>query len=265
MGKKLSSVKFSNKVNISEQFGLEKNGSIWVGHLFVSFLSIKEFLEALFAYLKERLSEHRVLHVCLLGRLSSELELKLDGILANHSVENGVLFFELGLSEDVLNDSIKNNLINLISFTLFDLVLFFVVVNSFLSTLFFSLESLEKETSEFSELSDKVVWSNNIENKLDLLSFVLVTLDLCIVSLSLLTKLSLLLVILLLPGTTTVVVIVVVLSVLIGSSLGEVISLTLIVVLVVVVTFSTLIVLTVVLLHLGLTFNGLFDLSVYEG
>lgn len=145
-------------------------------------------------------------------------------------------------------------------------MLFFVVVDSLFSALFFGLKSFEKEASELGELSSEVIWCNNIENQLDLLGFVLVTPNFPDHGLCLLTKLSFLCVVLLLPGATTVVVIVVVLPVLVGSSLGEVISLTLVVVLVVVVAFSTtLVVLTVVLLHLGLTLYGLLDLSIHKG
>ena len=65
MRQQLSSVELSNKVDVTEEFGLEKNCSIWVGHLLVPLLAVEEFLKALLADLKERLSEHRVLHVSL--------------------------------------------------------------------------------------------------------------------------------------------------------------------------------------------------------
>ena len=65
MRQQLSSVKFSNKVNITKEFSLEENCGIWVRRLLGSLLTVEEFLETLLADLEKRLSEHRVLHVSL--------------------------------------------------------------------------------------------------------------------------------------------------------------------------------------------------------
>ena len=46
--------------------------------------------------------------------LTSEAELKLDGLLAQLSVEDGVLLFKLGLPENVLDDGVQHTLIDLV-------------------------------------------------------------------------------------------------------------------------------------------------------
>jgi len=142
-------------------------------------------------------------------------------------------------------------------------VLIFIVVDSFLITFFLSLETSEQEASKLSELLGEIVWSNNIENKLDFLSLVFVSSDPSDLSLSELSKLSFLLIVLLLPSTSRVIV-VVIFSVLLGSSFSEIIALSLVVTLVIALT-STFVVLRVVLLHLGLSLNGFLNLSVNKG
>ena len=194
--------------------------------------------------------------------MTSELQLELDGVLTDHTVEDGIFFFELGLSEDVLDNGVKNHLIDLVA-SISELVLIIIVVDSFLITFFLSLETSEQEASELSELLVEIVWGNNIENKLDFLSLVFVSSDPGDLSLSELSKLSFLLIVLLLPSTSRVIV-VVVLSVLLGSSFSEIIALSLVVTLVIALT-STFVVLRVVLLHLGLSLDGFLNLSVNKG
>ena len=194
--------------------------------------------------------------------MSSELQLKLDGVLTDHTVEDGVFLFELSLSEDVLDNGVKNHLIDLVA-SLGELVLILVVLYTFLIAFILSLETSEQETSELSELLDEIVWSNDIENKLDFLSLVFVSSNPGDLSLSELSKLSFLLIVLLLPSASLVIV-VVILAVLLGSSLSEIIALTLVVSLIVALT-STFVVLRVVLLHLGLSLDGFLNLSVNKG
>ena len=194
--------------------------------------------------------------------MTSELQLELDGVLTDHTVEDGIFFFELSLSEDVLDNGVKNHLIDLVA-SISELVLIIIVVDSFLITFFLSLETSEQEASELSELLVEIVWGNNIENKLDFLSLVFVSSDPGDLSLSELSELSFLLIVLLLPSTSRVIV-VVVLSVLLGSSFSEIIALSLVVTLVVALT-STFVVLRVVLLHLGLSLDGFLNLSVNKG
>jgi hypothetical protein len=147
--------------------------------------------------------------------LASEAELELDGLFTQLSVEDGVLFFELGLPEDILDDGVQHTLIDLVG-AISELVLLLIEINAFFFALFRGHETLEKEAAELFELLLEIVWSNDIEDQLDLLSVILVTLDLVVIGLSLLTQLSLLLVVLLLPGASRLVV--VVLS-LVGSTL----------------------------------------------
>jgi len=194
--------------------------------------------------------------------LTSELQLELDSVLTNHTVEDGIFFFELSLSEDVLDNGVKNHLIDLVA-SISEFVLIFIVVDSFLITFFLSLETSEQEASKLSELLGEIVWSNNIENKLDFLSLVFVSSDPGDLSLSELSKLSFLLIVLLLPSTSRVIV-VVIFSVLLGSSFSEIIALSLVVTLVIALT-STFVVLRVVLLHLGLSLDGFLNLSVNKG
>jgi len=194
--------------------------------------------------------------------LTSELQLELDGVLTDHTVEDGIFFFELSFSEDVLDNGVKNHLIDLVA-SISELVLIFIVVDSFLITFFLSLETSEQEASKLSELLGEIVWSNNIENKLDFLSLVFVSSDPSDLSLSELSKLSFLLIVLLLPSTSRVIV-VVILSVLLGSTFSEIIALSLVVTLVIALT-STFVVLRVVLLHLGLSLDGFLNLSVNKG
>jgi len=194
--------------------------------------------------------------------LTSELQLELDGVLTDHTVEDGIFFFELSLSEDVLDNGVKNHLIDLVA-SISEFVLIFIVVDSFLITFFLSLETSEQEASKLSELLGEIVWSNNIENKLDFLSLVFVSSDPGDLSLSELSKLSFLLIVLLLPSTSRVIV-VVIFSVLLGSSFSEIIALSLVVTLVIALT-STFVVLRVVLLHLGLSLDGFLNLSVNKG
>jgi len=194
--------------------------------------------------------------------LTSELQLELDGVLTDHTVEDGIFFFELSFSEDVLDNGVKNHLIDLVA-SISELVLIFIVVDSFLITFFLSLETSEQEASKLSELLGEIVWSNNIENKLDFLSLVFVSSDPGDLSLRELSKLSFLLIVLLLPSTSRVIV-VVIFSVLLGSSFSEIIALSLVVTLVIALT-STFVVLRVVLLHLGLSLDGFLNLSVNKG
>ena len=194
--------------------------------------------------------------------MTSELQLELDGVLTDHTVEDGIFFFELSFSEDVLDNGVKNHLIDLVA-SISELVLIFIVVDSFLITFFLSLETSEQEASKLSELLGEIVWSNNIENKLDFLSLVFVSSDPGDLSLSELSKLSFLLIVLLLPSTSRVIV-VVILSVLLGSTFSEIIALSLVVTLVIALT-STFVVLRVVLLHLGLSLDGFLNLSVNKG
>ena len=193
--------------------------------------------------------------------MTSELELKLDCVLAYHSVEDGILFFELSLSENVLDNSVQNNLIDLVT-SISQLVHIFVVVDTFLITFFLGLQISEQEASELSKFLCEIVWGNNIQNKLDFLSLVFVSSDPGDLSLSKLSELSFLLIVLLLPSTSRV--IVVVFSVLLGSSFGEIVAFSLVVSLVVALT-STFVVLRVVLLHLGLSLDGFLNLSVNKG
>ena len=95
-------------------------------------------------------------------------------------------------------------------------MLLLIEFNAFFFALFRGHETLEKEAAELFELLLEIVWSNDIEDQLDLLSVILVTLDLVVIGLSLLTQLSLLLVVLLLPGTSRLVVVVLAL---VGSTL----------------------------------------------
>ena len=194
--------------------------------------------------------------------MSSELQLKLDGVLTDHTVEDGVFLFELSFSEDVLNNGVKNHLIDLVT-SLSELVLILVVLNSFLIAFILSLETSEQKASELAEFLDEIVWSNDIENKLDFLSLVFVSSNPGDLSLSELSKLSFLLIVLLLPSASLVIV-VVILAVLLGSSLSEIIALTLVVSLIVALT-STFVVLRVVLLHLGLSLDGFLNFSVNKG
>jgi len=161
-----------------------------------------------------------------------------------------------------LHNGVENHLIDLVT-SLSELVLIFVVVDTFLFTFFLSLQTSEQEPSKLSELLCEIVWGNNIQNKLDFLSLVFVSSDPGDLSLSEFSKLSFLLSVLLLPSTSRVIV-VVILSVLLGSSFSKIIALSLVVSLVVALT-STFVVLRVVLLHLGLSLDGFLNLSVNKG
>ena len=57
MRKELSSVKLSNEIDVTEEFGLEKHSSIRVGGLFGSLLFVEKLLEAHFALIEKELSE----------------------------------------------------------------------------------------------------------------------------------------------------------------------------------------------------------------
>ena len=70
--------------------------------------------------------------------MTSELQLELDGVLTDHTVEDGIFFFELSFSEDVLDNGVKNHLIDLVA-SISELVLIFIVVDSFLITFFFKI------------------------------------------------------------------------------------------------------------------------------
>jgi hypothetical protein len=133
--------------------------------------------------------------------LTSELQFELDGVLTDHTIEDGIFFFELSLSEDVLDNGVENHYIDLVSF-IGEFVLIFIVWNVFIFTFFLSLETSEQETSQLSELLGEIVWSDNIENKLDFLSFVFVSSNLGDLSLSGLSKFGFLFIILLLPSTS---------------------------------------------------------------
>ena len=135
-------------------------------------------------------------------------------------------------------------------------MLFLIELDAFVLTLLLSFESLEEESSQLLELSVKVVWGNDIEDKLDFLSLILLSLDLGEIGLSLLSELGLLLVILLLPGAAATSTLIVVLA-LVGGSLGEVVTLSM-----VVVAFVASLVLRSVLLHFGHALDELFHLSV---
>ena len=60
-------------------------------------------------------------------------------------------------------------------------MLLLVVFNSLLITLLLSLKAFEQEASKLAKLLLKVVWSNDVQDELDLLSFVLVDLDLIVI------------------------------------------------------------------------------------
>lgn len=133
--------------------------------------------------------------------MTSELQFELDGVLTDHTIEDGIFFFELSLSEDVLDNGVENHHIDLVSF-IGEFVLIFIVWNVFIFTFFLSLETSEQETSQLSELLGEIVWSDNIENKLNFLSLVFVSSNLGDLSLSGLSKFGFLFIILLLPSTS---------------------------------------------------------------
>jgi hypothetical protein len=100
----------------------------------------------------------------------------------------------LSLSEDILDNCVKYLLVNL--FTVFQLMLIFVVLDALIFALILGLKAPEEEASKFAELLLKIVWSDDVKDKLNLLSVVLIDLDFIVSSLSLVTELGLLCVVL---------------------------------------------------------------------
>jgi hypothetical protein len=151
---------------------------------------IEELFEAGLAHIKETLSENRIFHVGELGLFTSKGKFKFNFSFAEFSVENGVLLLELSLSEDILDNCVKYLLVNL--FTVFKLMLIFVVLDALIFALILGLEAPEEEASKFAELLLKIVWSDDVKDKLNLLSVVLIDLDFIVSGLSLVTELGLL-------------------------------------------------------------------------
>jgi hypothetical protein len=151
---------------------------------------IEELFEAGLAHIKETLSENGIFHVGELGLFTSKGKFKFNFSFAEFSVENGVLLLELSLSEDILDNCVKYLLVNL--FTVFKLMLIFVVLDALIFALILGLEAPEEEASKFAELLLKIVWSDDVKDKLNLLSVVLIDLDFIVSGLSLVTELGLL-------------------------------------------------------------------------
>ena len=98
--------------------------------------------------------------------LISKSDFKRNDFLTKFTVEDSELFLDLSFSENVINNCLQDFLIDASFLELMDI---FIVLNFF----FFALISLfkigEKEASELSELSNVVIWSNNVKNQSDLL------------------------------------------------------------------------------------------------
>jgi hypothetical protein len=155
-----------------------------------SLIVIEELFEACLAYIEQTLSEYGILHVRHLVLFTSEGKFKLNFSFAEFSVENGILLLELSLSEDVLDNCVQHILVNL--FAVFQLMLIFVILNALIFALFLGLEAPEKESSKFTELLLEIVWSDDVQDQLDLLSIVFIDLDLIVSSLSLVAEFGLL-------------------------------------------------------------------------
>jgi hypothetical protein len=102
----------------------------------------------------------------------SERKFKFDQLLTKFSVEDRVLLFELGLSENVLNNRILNVLSD--SLIIEDLS---IVLDLLFESFSRGHHVSEEEFSELAELFIEVVGSNDVEDKSDLLRFVLLHLD----------------------------------------------------------------------------------------
>lgn len=160
---------------------LEPEGSFDVTVGLLSFFLIEEFLKRDLTHIEKLRSELGCLEVLLDLLFASEFQFKMDDFFTKLSIEDAIFFVTLSLSDDILDNSFKNFLIDGV-FLVVKLVLCFVIFDFFILSFFFGLHVSEKVISKFTKLLVFIFWSNDIQDQSNFLDVVLsVVLDLILI------------------------------------------------------------------------------------